>query len=87
MKLAPVEVYEVASFYHHFDVVKEQDTPPPALTVRVCESISCELFGATELIAALEKECPRDQVRIQRVPCVGRLRFSAGRRGREKPAR
>ncbi len=72
MKLAPVEVYEVASFYHHFDVVKEQDTPPPALTVRVCESISCELFGATELIAALEKECPRDQVRIQRVPCVGR---------------
>ena len=72
MKLAPAEVYEVAGFYHHFDVVKEQDTPPPALTVRVCESISCEMFGAAGLLASLEKECPRDRVRIQRVPCVGR---------------
>ena len=72
MKLAPAEVYEVASFYHHFDVIKEQDTPPPALTVRVCESISCEMFGATGLLASLEEKCPKDKVRIQRVPCVGR---------------
>ena len=45
MKLAPTEVYEVASFYHHFDVVKENDNAPPALTVRVCESVSCEMAG------------------------------------------
>ncbi|MCP4186881.1 MAG: NADH-quinone oxidoreductase subunit F [Gammaproteobacteria bacterium] len=71
MKLAPVEVYEVASFYHHFDVVKENQTPPPALTVRVCESLSCEMSGANELINALDASLG-DGVRVQRVPCVGR---------------
>jgi len=71
MKLATTEVYEVASFYHHFDVVKENDTAPPALTVRVCESVSCEMAGANELVAALESSLG-DGVRVQRVPCVGR---------------
>ena len=46
MKLAPTEVYEVATFYHHFDVVKEGDAAPPPLTVRVCDSLSCEMAGA-----------------------------------------
>src|SRR6185295_5867318 len=46
MKLAMTEVYEVATFYHHFDVVKEGDTPPPAITVRVCDSIACDIAGA-----------------------------------------
>ncbi|MGB5832866.1 MAG: NAD(P)H-dependent oxidoreductase subunit E [Thiohalocapsa sp.] len=71
MKLATTEVYEVATFYHHFDVVKEGETPPPPLTVRVCDSISCELAGAEALIAALEAGLKED-VRIQRVPCIGR---------------
>lgn len=71
MKLAPTEVYEVASFYHHFDVVKENDTPPPALTVRVCDSVSCEMAGANQLISALESSLG-NSVRVQRVPCVGR---------------
>ena len=71
MKLATTEVYEVASFYHHFDVIKENDTAPPALTVRVCESVSCEMAGANELITALEASLG-DGVRVQRVPCVGR---------------
>ena len=71
MKLAPVEVYEVASFYHHFDVVKEDTTPPPAITVRVCDSVSCELAGAEQLIPDLEKTLGKT-VRVQRVPCVGR---------------
>lgn len=71
MKLAPTEVYEVASFYHHFDVVKENDSAPPALTVRVCESVSCEMAGAEDLIAALESSLGNG-VRVQRVPCVGR---------------
>ena len=71
MKMAPVEVYEVASFYHHFDVVKEDDTPPPALTVRVCDSVSCELAGAQALLASLRNSLG-ENVRVQRVPCVGR---------------
>ena len=71
MKLAPAEVYEVASFYHHFDVVKENDSAPPALTVRVCDSVSCEMAGADELIGALESSLG-NTVRVQRVPCVGR---------------
>lgn len=71
MRLSKAEVYEVATFYHHFDVVKEGDTPPPALTVRVCESMTCEMMGANSLISSLEKAMG-DDVRVQRVPCVGR---------------
>lgn len=71
MKLAPTEVYEVASFYHHFDVVKENDPVPPPLTVRVCDSISCEMAGANELIAALKASLGA-AVRVQPVPCTGR---------------
>jgi len=71
MKLATTEVYEVASFYHHFDVVKENDVAPPALTVRVCESVSCEMAGCESLIAALEASLG-ETLRVQRVPCVGR---------------
>src|SRR6186997_1579568 len=53
MKMAMTEVYEVATFYHHFDVVKEGDTPPPPITVRVCDSIACDMAGSHELLAAL----------------------------------
>jgi NADH:ubiquinone oxidoreductase subunit F (NADH-binding)/NADH:ubiquinone oxidoreductase subunit E len=71
MKLSQTEVYEVATFYHHFDVVKEGEVPPPALTVRVCESVSCEMAGAHDLIDALKRGLG-DHIRIQPVPCVGR---------------
>ena len=71
LKLAPAEVFEVATFYHHFDVVKENETPPPALTVRVCDSITCEMFGAETLFNELQSFYG-NKVRIQRVPCVGR---------------
>lgn len=71
MKLAPAEVYEVATFYHHFDVVKDDQAPPAELTVRVCESVSCELNGSTELIANLKAKFG-DAVRVQAVPCIGR---------------
>ena len=71
MRLSPAEVYEVATFYHHFDVIQENGTPPPELTVRVCDSLSCELVGAKQLIAGLKQKLG-DQVRVQAVPCVGR---------------
>jgi len=71
MKLAMTEVYEVATFYHHFDVVKEGQTPPPALTVRVCDSLSCELSGANALIQDLKKVLGNG-VRVIPAPCVGR---------------
>ena len=72
MRLAQAEVYEVATFYAHFDVVKEGETPPPALTIRVCDSLSCELAGAQELKAALEKGLRPEEVRVLRAPCMGR---------------
>src|SRR5713101_7945506 len=53
MKLALTEVYEVATFYAHFDVVKEGETPPPAVTVRVCDSRSCAMAGAEHLLREL----------------------------------
>ncbi|MGH8571962.1 MAG: NAD(P)H-dependent oxidoreductase subunit E, partial [Gammaproteobacteria bacterium] len=71
MRLATTEVYEVATFYHHFDVVKEGEARPPALTVRICDSVTCELFGARELFAGLEERLG-EGVRMQHVPCVGR---------------
>ncbi|RLW70682.1 MAG: NADH-quinone oxidoreductase subunit F [gamma proteobacterium symbiont of Stewartia floridana] len=71
MNLSNAEVYEVASFYHHFDLINDGQSPPPALTIRVCESISCHLAGAEKLIHELTQVLG-DKLRIQRVPCVGR---------------
>ncbi|GAA4224326.1 formate dehydrogenase [Sagittula marina] len=72
MRLSMAEVYEVATFYAHFDVVKEGETPPPALTIRVCDSLSCEMAGAEQLQAALEDGMDPSQVRVLRAPCMGR---------------
>ncbi len=72
MRMSQAEVYEVASFYAHFDVIKEGETPPPALTIRVCDSLSCELAGAQALKSALEDGLDASQVRVLRAPCMGR---------------
>ena len=70
MGLAFAEVFETATFYAHFDVVKEGETPVPALTVRVCDSLTCAMHGAEDLLAALQAEIG-GQVRVVRAPCVG----------------
>ena len=72
MRMAQTEVYEVATFYAHFDVVKDGDVPPPALTIRVCDSLSCELAGAQALKSALEDGLDPTKVRVLRAPCMGR---------------
>ncbi len=71
-RMSQAEVFEVATFYHHFDVIRDGATPPPPLTVRVCDSISCALQGAEALAAALEAGLHAGAIRVQRVPCVGR---------------
>ncbi len=70
MKLALTEVYEVATFYAHFDVVKDGEQPPPAITVRVCDSLSCAMAGAEDLLRELPLKLGRD-VRVIRAPCMG----------------
>lgn len=70
MKMALAEVYEVATFYAHFDVVKENETAPPAVTVRVCDSLSCAMAGAEKLLAKLPGILGAD-VRVVRAPCMG----------------
>ena len=70
MKLAQTEVYEVATFYAHFDVVKEGETPPPPVTVRVCDSLSCAMAGAERLLKDLPKTLGPN-VRVVRAPCMG----------------
>jgi formate dehydrogenase len=70
MKLAQTEVYEVATFYAHFDVVKEGKTPPAPVTVRVCDSLSCAMAGADRLLKDLPKTLGTD-VRVVRAPCLG----------------
>ncbi len=73
MKLAQAEVYEVATFYAHFDVVREGEQSPPDLTIRVCDSLSCELAGAQELLKELgDKYGGGGKVRVLRAPCMGR---------------
>jgi len=72
MQLSQAEVYEVATFYAHFDVVKEDEAAPPALTIRICDSLSCEMAGAQQLKAALEQGLDAAQVRVLRAPCMGR---------------
>ncbi len=70
MKLALVEVYEVASFYAHFDIVMDGETPPPPITVRVCDSLTCSLLGAQRLLAELPQRLG-SAVRVVRAPCMG----------------
>jgi len=70
LHMAQAEVYEVATFYAHFDVVKEGEAAPPPVTVRVCENLSCNLAGAEKLIADL-KATVGSNVRVVRAPCVG----------------
>ena len=70
MKMALAEVYEVATFYAHFDVVKEGETPPPAVTVRVCDSLSCAMAGSENLLKDLQAKYGKD-VRVIRAPCMG----------------
>ena len=71
MGMALAEVYEVATFYAHFDVVLEDDTPPPALTIRVCDSLTCEIMGSQALLADLQAKYGA-RVRVVRAPCMGR---------------
>lgn len=72
MRLSQAEVYEVASFYDHFDVVREGEALPAPLTIRVCDSLSCMMNGAEQLISSLEQDHDPDLVRIVRAPCMGR---------------
>jgi NADH:ubiquinone oxidoreductase subunit F (NADH-binding)/NADH:ubiquinone oxidoreductase subunit E len=70
MRLALVEVYEVASFYAHFDIVLDDEKAPPPVTVRVCDSLSCALFGGRELLDTLRNRLGPG-VRVVRAPCMG----------------
>src|SRR5258705_6739026 len=71
MKLAMAEVYEVATFYHHFDVIRDGEPAPPPLTVRVCETLSCAMAGSAELLVQLQQRLGAG-VRVTPVPCIGR---------------
>jgi len=70
MRLPQAEVYEVTTFYAHFNVIKESEAPPPPLTVRVCDGIACEMAGCGELFDTLAERLG-SEVRVVRSPCVG----------------
>ena len=72
LKLSKVEVYEVASFYAHFDIVKEGDIPPPKTTIRVCNSLSCKINGSTTLKNKIIKKFQDQDIRVLDAPCMGR---------------
>ncbi len=71
MRLSMAEVYEVASFYAHFDIVLDGETPPPPVTVRVCDGLSCACAGAEALLDSLPRKLG-DAARVVRAPCMGR---------------
>ena len=72
INISKVEVYEVASFYAHFDIVKKGEAAPPKTTIRVCNSLSCELYGSIELKDDLSKRYKNKDIRILNAPCMGR---------------
>jgi NADH:ubiquinone oxidoreductase subunit F (NADH-binding)/NADH:ubiquinone oxidoreductase subunit E len=72
MRISMAEIWEVATFYAHFDPTREDEAPPPDLTIRVCDSLSCELAGSEALIEALEAGHDPAKVRVLRAPCMGR---------------
>jgi len=72
MRLSQAEVFEVASFYHHFDIIREGEAAPAPLTVRVCDSIACSLKGSEALAASLQAGLDPAKIRVQKVPCIGR---------------
>ena len=72
MRMSSAEVYEVASFYAHFDIVRDGQLPPPKLTIRVCDSLSCMIAGADTLKKNLEDGLDPSEVRVLRAPCMGR---------------
>ena len=72
INISKVEVYEVASFYAHFDIVKKGEVAPPKTTIRVCNSLSCELYGSIELKDDLSKRYKNKDIRILNAPCMGR---------------
>ena len=75
MKLPMAEVYEVASFYHHFEIVRGEEAQAPRLVMRVCDSLSCSMAGARQLLAELPERlraAGQGDVQVQAVPCVGR---------------
>ena len=72
LKLSQTEVYEVATFYAHFDVVREGEIPPAPITIRVCDSLSCELKGAQSLLSTLKNRVDPSEIRVIRAPCMGR---------------
>lgn len=72
MNLPMADVYETATFYAHFDVVHDEQTPPPAITLRVCDSLSCQLAGASALHKTLADGTDPAQVRVVHAPCMGR---------------
>ncbi len=70
MRLPMAEVFEVATFYAHFDVVVDANSAAPGITVRVCDSLSCALVGGEQLLAALQARAGTG-VRVVRAPCMG----------------
>ena len=71
LKIPFAEAYEVATFYAHFDVIEDDDQIPPEITVRVCESLTCELKGAHKIINDLDHKIDKTKVRILKAPCMG----------------
>ncbi len=72
MNLPMASIYETASFYAHFDLVHDDELPPPAVTIRVCDSLACQMAGAEALSQALQQQLDPASVRLVHAPCMGR---------------
>ncbi len=72
MNIPQVEVYEVASFYAHFDIIREDEAYPPQVTIRVCNSVTCTMKGAGQLLKDLKDNTDPNEVRVTHAPCLGR---------------
>jgi len=71
LKIPMAEAFEVATFYAHFDVIEDDEDSLPPTTIRVCDSLTCELFGANDLMKKLSSTLDKKKVRVVRAPCMG----------------
>ena len=71
LRIPFAESFEVATFYAHFDVIEDDDPSVQDITIRVCDSLTCELFGSNDLIDSLDKNLDKKKIRVVRAPCMG----------------
>ena len=84
-RLSQAEVYEVGSFYHHFNIIKEDQEKPFKSKLRICDGLSCEIAGANILFEKIKEKFSSEKIEVEKVPCIGRCASAPAARFNKEP--